>query len=261
MNEALKEEQEEQYFKDLHKQFEQVHTQIKDACRLAGRGDEPILLAATKTVSAPHINYAIEHLGLCYIGENKVQELLEKYPDINKSAHIHFIGRLQRNKVKYIIDKVEMIHSVDSLPLALEIQRQAEKKDVHMDVLLQVNTGKEAQKGGFLPEELEEALRSISALSRVHVRGLMAVAPICEKKSDYLHYFQETYQNFIDFSQKKLHNISMDILSMGMSDSYTQAIACGSTMIRVGSALFGKRTYQITNDQEEKKEYTDEHLG
>lgn len=240
--------------KILEERFEAVRAQITEACRQSGRTEEPLLMAATKTVDPQRINYAIEHLGLTDIGENRVQELLEKYPYYNRSARLHFIGKLQKNKVKYIIDKVQLIHSVDSIALGQEIQRQCEKKDLHMDVLLQVNTGREPQKAGFFPEELESALTAFSAFERVHVKGLMAVAPICEKKSDYLHYFGETSQNFIDFSQKKLHNIDMSVLSMGMSGSLFEAVACGSTLVRIGSALFGQRDYGATTMQEDEKQ-------
>lgn len=228
---------------ELEKNFAKVRAQIALAAREAGRSDEPLLLAATKRVEPRRINYAIRHLGLTDIGENRVQELLEKYPYYDKSARLHFIGTLQKNKVKYIVDKVCLIHSVDSVALGQEIERQAEKKDVHMDVLLQVNTGREPQKSGFFPEELPQALEAFSSFSRVHVKGLMAVAPVCEKNSDYLHYFGETSQIFIDFSTKKRHNIDMSVLSMGMSDSLAPAVASGSTLLRIGSALFGKRDY------------------
>ena len=225
----------------LEEHFKKVREDIDAAAKAAGRSDRPLLLAATKTVEPCRINYAIEHLGLTDIGENRVQELLEKYPYYDKRARIHFIGKLQKNKVKYIIDKVSMIHSADSVSLGEELERQAIKKDVHVDVLLQINTGREPQKSGFLPEELPAALEAYSAFQRVHVKGLMAVAPLCEKKSDYLRYFGETSQNFIDFSRKKLHNIDMSVLSMGMSDSLYEAVFCGSTLVRVGSGLFGKR--------------------
>ena len=228
---------------ELEERFHKVRTQIALAAKNAGNAPPPLLLAATKTVEPRRINYAIRHLGLTDIGENRVQELLEKYPYYDKSARLHFIGTLQKNKVKYIVDKVALIHSVDSLELGREIERQAEKKNVQVDVLLQVNTGREPQKSGFFPEDLEWALQAFSAFSRVHVKGLMAVAPICEKKSDYLRYFGETSQIFIDFSRKKLHNIDMSVLSMGMSDSIEPAIESGSTLVRIGSALFGKRDY------------------
>ena len=229
---------------ELAENFARVRRQIALAAKEAGRSDLPLLLAATKTVEPRRINYAIRHLGLTDIGENRVQELLEKYPYYDKSARLHFIGTLQKNKVKYIVDKVCLIHSVDSVALGQEIEKQAEKKNVHVDVLLQVNTGREPQKSGFFPEELQEALDAFSAFSRVHVKGLMAVAPICEKNSDYLRYFGETSQIFIDFSAKKRHNIDMSVLSMGMSDSLAPAVASGSTLLRIGSALFGKRDYK-----------------
>ncbi|MBP3321957.1 MAG: YggS family pyridoxal phosphate-dependent enzyme [Clostridia bacterium] len=229
--------------RELEEHFARVRAQIALAAKEAGRSDAPLLLAATKTVEPRRINYAIRHLGLTDIGENRVQELLEKYPYYDKSARLHFIGTLQKNKVKYIVDKVCLIHSVDSVALGQVIEKQALKKDVHVDVLLQINTGREPQKSGFLPEELPQALEAFSAFSRVHVKGLMAVAPICEKNSDYLRYFGETSQIFIDFSRKKRHNIDMAVLSMGMSDSLAPAVASGSTLLRIGSALFGKRSY------------------
>ena len=214
--------------------------------KIAGenRQKTPLLLAATKTVPVEQINFAIENCGVTDIGENRVQELLEKYGALDKRVNLHFIGRLQRNKVKYIIDKVCMIQSLDSQPLAVEIEKQAAKIGKTMDVLLEINTGREAQKGGFLPEELEDALQQIGDFPHVHVRGLMAVAPICEKNEDYYKYFRETYKKFIDISEKRLHNIDMQILSMGMSDSIDPAIAAGSTMVRVGSAIFGHRDAQ-----------------
>ena len=206
--------------------------------------EAPLLLAATKTVPVEQINYAIENCGITDIGENRVQELLEKYGALDKSVRLHFIGRLQRNKVKYIVDKVCMIQSLDSLPLALEIEKQAAKIGKTIDVLLEVNTGREEQKGGFLPEDLEDALKEIGSFRHIHVRGLMAVAPICANFEENYKYFEETYQKFIDISEKRLHNIDMQILSMGMSDSIDPAIAAGSTMVRVGSAIFGQRIYQ-----------------
>ncbi len=233
--------------------IESVREKIRLACRACGRNDEPLLLAATKTVSPEQINFAIRECGITDIGENRVQELLEKYPLLDKSARLHFIGRLQRNKVKYIIDKVCLIHSADSLPLIEEIEKQAAKHGLVMDILLEVNAGREEQKGGFFPEELEKVLEEISAFEHVHVCGLMAVTPVCKDDQDISHYFKETSQKFIDISQKKLHNIDMNILSMGMSDSMAPAIAGGSTLVRIGSALFGKRLYQNKENQENNK--------
>lgn len=232
----------------------QIREKIEKACADCGRIQPPILLAATKTVPAEQINYAIRECGITCIGENRVQELLEKYDQLDKSAEIHFIGRLQRNKVKYIADKVCLIHSVDSLPLAEEIEKQCARIGKVMNILLEVNTGREEQKGGFFPEKLEEVLPMIGALPHVHVCGLMAVAPVCEKKEEYIKYFEETYQKFIDISSKKLHNISMNILSMGMTDSMQEAIAAGSTMVRIGSAIFGHRTYGNISDETTKND-------
>ena len=207
------------------------------------------LLAVTKTVPVEVINHAIDHLGVTAIGENRVQELLEKYdalhtPPGREKLEIHLIGSLQKNKVKYIIDKVDMIESVDSLSLAAEIDKQAAKHDRTMDILVEVNIGREPQKGGILPEEIPAFFDELRAFSRVNPRGIMTIAPKCEEKSDYLKYFEETFQIFLDISKKNVHNIygtNFDTLSMGMSGSYREALRCGSTEIRLGSTLFGAR--------------------
>lgn len=213
-------------------------------------GREVKLLAVTKTVPVDVINYAIDELGITAIGENRVQELLSKYDQLHtpKSGklEIHLIGSLQTNKVKYIIDKVDMIESVDSVKLAAEIDKQAKKHSLVMDVLVEVNIGCEEQKGGVMPDELEAFIDEISVFSGIRIRGLMTIAPKCEEKSDYLKFFEKTYQYFIDISQKKAHNIEGDffnVLSMGMSQSYKEALAAGSTEVRLGSTLFGERTY------------------
>ncbi len=219
-----------------------MQTALESSPQSANR--QVTLLAATKTVPPEVINYAIDELGITDIGENRVQELLDKYDSLHLDrARLHFIGSLQTNKVKYIIDKVCMIHSVDSEKLALEINRQAEKHGIVMDVLIEVNIGREENKGGVLPEDVEALADKICGLERLRLCGMMTIAPKCVEKSDYLKYFDKTYQIFIDILQKKLHNINMPVLSMGMSDSYEEAIACGSTMIRVGSSLFGARSY------------------
>ncbi len=224
--------------------IESVRAQIDRVCRVCGRKDRPVLLAATKTVPVEQINFTVRECGITDIGENRVQELLEKYPLLDKRVRLHFIGRLQRNKVKYIVDKVCLIHSADSLPLIYEIEKQAAKIQKRMDVLLEVNAGREEQKGGFFPEEVERAAEQIGALEHVHVCGLMAVAPAYPKQEDVFRCFEEISKIFIDISQKNLHNIDMYTLSMGMSDSMDCAIAAGSTMVRIGSALFGKREYK-----------------
>ena len=200
------------------------------------------LLAATKTVPAEAVNYAIDNLGITDIGENRVQELLEKYDALHKERlNIHFIGRLQTNKVKYIIDKVCLIHSLDSEKLAAEIDRQARKIGKVMDVLVEINIGGEQSKGGISPENAEEFVDSLSVFTNIRARGLMVIPPATVSREEMIKYFGQTYKIFIDIFQKKLHNDNSCILSMGMSDSYIEALDCGSNLIRLGSALFGKR--------------------
>ena len=216
----------------------------------AANGREVKLLAVTKTVPVEVINYAIDELGVTAIGENRVQELLSKYDQLHapKDAKlsIHLIGSLQTNKVKYIIDKVDMIESVDSLKLAAEIDRQAKKHSLIMDILVEVNIGCEEQKGGVMPEELMSFIDELTQFSSLRVRGLMTIAPKCDEKSDYFKFFEKTYQYFIDISQKKRHNIDgefFNVLSMGMSSSFPEAIRAGSTEVRLGSTIFGARIY------------------
>ena len=210
-----------------------------------GKGQEVTLLLATKTVPAEAINYATQELGVTDIGENRVQELLEKYDALDKeNVNIHFIGSLQTNKVKYIIDKVCMIHSVDSLKLAAEIDRQAKKHNKIMDILVEINIGEEDQKGGIAPSELESFLGELTAFENIRVRGIMTIAPFWCEKSDYQKYFTKTYQFFIDILPEKIHNIYKPVLSMGMSDSFETAIECGSTLVRLGTVVFGHRQYK-----------------
>lgn len=227
--------------KEFDLNFAAVNERIEKALEKSGRKREDItLLAAIKTVDAESVNYAINK-GISFIGENKVQEFLSKDHLINPDAHRHFIGHLQTNKVKDIIEKVELIHSVDSLKLANEISKSAVKKNIKMDILLEVNIGDEDSKWGFTPENLEENLREISVLEGVCVKGLMAIPPICEDMEDNRKYFRQMHKLFIDISTKNIDNSSMEILSMGMSDDFDIAIEEGSTLIRLGTALFGRR--------------------
>ncbi len=203
-----------------------------------------LLLAATKTVSAEDINFAVTEGGITDIGENRVQELLAKYDALQRDKmRIHFIGKLQTNKVKYIIDKVDLIHSVDSLKLAKEIDRRAGAIGKVQDILLEYNSGAEENKSGLLRGELYEILPEIAKLSHLRLLGIMTVAPKCEKEADFCKFFQETYQIFIDILQKKPHNSNVSVLSMGMSDSFVPAIENGATVVRVGSKIFGARYY------------------
>lgn len=228
-----------EYKKDIADNINEVRTVISS---IEKKNGEVTLLAATKTVPADVINYAVKELGITDIGENRVQELLSKYDDLEKEGvNIHFIGRLQTNKVKYIIDKVMMIHSVDSIKLAEEIDKQAKKVGRIMDCLVEVNIGEEENKGGVMPNELETFLEKVSEFENIRIRGLMTIAPICEKKIDYEKYFEKTYRFFIDIFPKKIHNIYNPILSMGMSDSFDVAVLHGSNLVRLGTKLFGKR--------------------
>ena len=210
--------------------FKAVNEKLDVALKKAGKTrDDVILLAATKTVDIDTINYAINK-GINYIGENKVQELLSKQDGII-DVHHHFIGHLQTNKVKDIIEKVELIHSVDSLKLAKEISKQAVKKN------------KVESKWGFEPNELESAIKEVTALENLRVCGIMAIPPICNEPEQNRKYFKEMHQLFIDIKNKNIDNCFMNILSMGMSDDFDIAIEEGANLVRVGTALFGKRYY------------------
>ena len=222
----------------IKRNVEEVKNNIKEAQKNSPYQGEVCLLAATKYASAEEINAAAE-FGITDIGENRVQQLIEKYDKLDRDKlNIHFIGSLQKNKVKYIVDKVCMIHSLDSVSLAAEIDRQCAKIDKVMDVLVEINIGEEDSKGGISPSEVEDFIDEISRFPYISVRGIMTMAPKCEKKEDFIKYFKETYSIFLDISDKKLHNIDRAILSMGMSDSYTVAVSEGATLVRVGRALF-----------------------
>lgn len=217
-----------------------IKAQISSAEKSVGREGEVMLLAAVKYAEAEEIDKLIE-LGVTDIGENRVQQLLEHYEKINKEkVNIHFIGTLQTNKVKYIIDKVSMIHSLDSLKLAAEIDKQAKKRGVVMDVLVEINSGEEENKSGILPADAEAFCMELGQFSGINLRGFMTMAPKCDKKEDYLKYFKQTYAQVIDIWTKKLHNIDRPIISMGMSDSFHEAIISGSDIVRIGRGLFVK---------------------
>lgn len=222
--------------------YQRVLERLNSAAEKSGRDKEEItLLAATKTVDADTINYAIEK-GITHIGENRVQELLSKH-SLLKPAHSHFIGHLQTNKVKDIIDKVEMIESVDSLKLANEISKQALKRGITMDVLLEVNIGGEESKSGFAPKEIESAVKETAKLPAIRVKGLMAIPPATDLPEESRKYFRNMYKLFIDIRDKKIDNSNMSVLSMGMSNDFDIAAEEGATLVRVGTSLFGRRIY------------------
>jgi pyridoxal phosphate enzyme (YggS family) len=217
-----------------------IRRRIEDAKQRCGNEDV-LMVAAVKYTDAEHINYLHTVLGVHDIGENRVQQLLEHWEQLDrKDLRIHFIGKLQRNKVKYIIDKVCMIHSLDSLSLAEEIQKRAAEKGIVMDVLVEINSGEEENKSGIMPKDAEDFCKALSEFDSIKLRGFMTMAPKCEKKEDYRKYFSETYKLVLDIWTKKLHNIDMPIISMGMSESFEEAVREGSDIVRVGRGLFVK---------------------
>lgn len=230
---------------DIKYNYDFINEKIAEAAMKAGKTREDItFLSATKTVEPEYINYAIS-LGLSYIGENKVQELLSKYDEYNlENCSLQFIGHLQSNKVRQIVGKVDLIQSIDSMKLAKEVSKCSLKNNITSDILVEVNIGKEENKSGVMPEMLEELVEEISTLPAVKVKGLMTIPPICEKKDEIRRYFEKMNRLFLDISSKKLDNVSMDILSMGMSSDYYEAILEGANMVRIGSALFGNRIYK-----------------
>lgn len=221
-----------------------IRENIRNAAIAAGRNPSDILLcAATKMNDVNAVKQAIR-AGVDCCGENRVQELTAKLQhNAYAGAPIHFIGHLQTNKVRMVVGKVDLIQSVDSIRLLDAINMEAQKQNIIQDILLEINVGNEASKSGFLPSEILNILPLIPQYRNIFVKGLMAIPPICQKKGENCKFFQEMYHLSVDIMQKKYDNICVDILSMGMSDDYEDAIACGSTMIRVGTAIFGARDY------------------
>lgn len=233
--------------KSFDENFDRNYAEIKEkiarAAAVSGRKSEDIiLLAATKTVAAERINYAIEQ-GITYIGENRVQELLSKDDEVDSSAHRHFIGHLQTNKVKDIVDRVEMIESVDSLHLAEKIGAECQKRGKTMDVLLEINIGNEESKSGFTPEGIYEVIDDLLQIEGISVRGIMSIPPVFTDRETGRKFFTRLYDIFVDISHKKLDNSNRLYLSMGMSSDYDLAIECGANIVRIGTGLFGDRNY------------------
>lgn len=214
---------------------------ISIAAKAAGRDSSEIrLMAVTKTVSPDKINEAIS-AGCDLLGENRVQELLEKYESYDKRAEIHFIGRLQTNKVKYIVDKVSMIESVDSLKLAEEIEKRCAKIGKVMDILLEVNIADEESKGGFSAEEIADASEKIRHFPHLKLRGLMTIGRFGAEIEETKQYFEKMRHLLVDIKSKNIDNIYINVLSMGMSADYELAVSEGATIVRVGRGLFGAR--------------------
>lgn len=229
-------------FNYIKENYRRVQENIREAMAKRRAGSGPVrLLAATKTVQPDAILFAVDHLGLDLIGENRTTELVEKYPALEGRVEQHFIGHLQTNKVKQVVGRVSLIESVDSLRLAQEISRRSEMLGITTDILVEINSGREPNKGGVMPENARDAVREFGLLSGIRVHGLMTMAPVCANIEDSRKYFRETYAIFIDIFEKNKHNIIEPILSMGMSSTYGIAIEEGATEVRVGQAIFGCR--------------------
>ncbi|MBE5960282.1 MAG: YggS family pyridoxal phosphate-dependent enzyme [Lachnospiraceae bacterium] len=227
----------------IKENLKDVEKRIEDACLRSGRKREEVtLIAVSKTKPLAMIEEAIE-AGLTEFGENKVQELTEKIPAVKEEIRWHMIGHLQRNKVKYIVDQVCLIHSVDSYRLAEQINIEAEKKGIVCNILIEVNIGDEDSKFGVKPEEVEALIREIAVLSHVSVRGLMCVAPYTEIAEENRKYFKQMKQLSVDINEKNIDNVYMDKLSMGMTGDFEVAIEEGATLVRVGTGIFGERNY------------------
>lgn len=239
---------------DIRKNLETVRSQISEAAEIAGKkGEDVILVAVSKTRNPEEINTAID-AGVTDIGENKVQEIMEKYDDI-KPVRWHLIGHLQTNKVKYIIDKVDMIHSVDSVKLAKEIDKRAKAHGKTMDILVQINPAEEESKFGVTIEGAGDLVREIlDTCENIRIKGLMSVAPIAEDPRDVKPFFDGVKAKYDELAQIDDPKLDFQYLSMGMSHDFAVAIESGSNLVRVGSAIFGERDYvQYRKDQEAKK--------
>ena len=234
----------ENRLKSVEDNYKAIRQRIEESAIKAGRNPADVrLMAVTKTVESVYINRALD-LGADLIGENRVQEYLGKKDELHlDGVEKHLIGHLQTNKVKQIVGEVDMIESVDSVKLAKEISRVSANKGITTDILVEVNVGREDSKSGIYLEGLEELLLEIAEMPFIKIKGLMTIPPICDTDEEVSKYFEAMHQTFIDIRDKKLDNVSMDILSMGMSGDFEAAVANGSNIVRVGSAIFGARKY------------------
>ncbi len=220
-----------------------VEKEIQAACRRSGRDREEVtLIAVSKTKPVSELREAYD-LGVRIFGENKVQELADKYDELPKDIHWHMIGHLQRNKVKYIIDKVDLIHSVDSIRLAETIEKEAAKRNIQVNILIEVNVAGEESKFGVSPSELPEFVEEVAKFPHIQVQGLMTIAPFVEDSEENRAIFERLRKLSVDIKDKKVDNITMRVLSMGMTNDYSVAVEEGATMIRVGTGIFGARDY------------------
>ncbi len=231
----------------IKENIDEVRKRIENSAKKVGRNpDDILLLAVSKTIDVPKIKEAVA-CGLNSLGENRVQEIMEKYEPMGDGINWHLIGHLQTNKVKYIIDKVCLIHSVESIKLATEIDKKAEKSGVVMDILVEVNMAGEESKFGIAPSECESFIRELSKFKNIRVKGLMTVAPFTENPEDNRIYFRKLKEMLVDINSKNIDNINMCELSMGMTGDYEVAIEEGATIVRVGTGIFGERFYPNKN--------------
>lgn len=229
----------------LRDNLQEVEERIRAACQRAGRDrSEVTLVAVSKTKPVETLQEAYDQ-GVRVFGENKVQEIREKYEALPKDIEWHMIGHLQTNKVKYIVDKVRLIHSVDSLRLAEVIEKEAEKQNRIMDILLEVNVAEEESKFGLKTEEVLPLAEKIAELSHIRLRGLMTIAPFVENPEKNRTIFANLHKLYVDIKEKNIDNDTVSILSMGMTNDYEVAIEEGATMVRIGTGIFGARDYSI----------------
>lgn len=233
----------------LKENLENVESMIAESCERAGRDREDVtLIAVSKTKPVPMLQ-EIYDLGIREFGENKVQELVDKYDQLPSDIHWHLIGHLQRNKVKYIVDKVAMIHSVDSVRLAETIEKEAAKKDCIVKILLEVNVAGEESKFGLRPDEVLQTVEEISTFPHVRIEGLMTIAPFVDDPEENRVHFEKLRQLSVDIASKNIDNVNVTMLSMGMTNDYSVAIEEGATFVRVGTGIFGERNYNTTEDR------------
>lgn len=228
--------------------LKEVELNIQKACEKSSRSREEVtLIAVSKTKPVPMLEECYNE-GIRHFGENKVQELVDKYEQLPKDIHWHMIGHLQRNKVKYIVDKVYMIHSVDSLRLAEEISKEAKKKNVTVKILIEINIANEETKFGInSKEEILQMVKDIALLENIQIEGLMCIAPYVENSEENRPYFVDLRQLSVDIERENIDNVTMKYLSMGMTNDYVTAVEEGASFVRVGTGIFGERDY--TNRQ------------
>ncbi len=225
--------------------YRYVLKKVEEACARSGRDPKDVtLIAVSKTKPIEMIEEAME-AGARVFGENKVQELCDKYEQLPKDLHWHLIGHLQRNKVKYIVDKAELIHSVDSLKLAEEISKEALKKNVEVNILIEVNVAEEESKFGVSVEETLALVEEIAKLPGIHIQGLMTIAPYTTDPEENRPVFRTLKKLAVDIKKKNIDNVCMDVLSMGMTGDYQVAVEEGATLVRVGTGIFGERNYEV----------------